>query len=171
MLTWQFPSFGHSAFFLQLQFGLSSYGFDVTFLLCPLMIFDILFMQLLLTLTVLPLKILWSLWLLVTSTFDDWFIFSGNLHRYGTCWSTTNHLNIPTFWIQKYGHFSIRASAIHSWNYTQYALKINLSLKNPTPNSIKYFLTILLEAANSFSRLNHNLHGIYETIHVLHYFM
>ena len=33
-------------FFLQLHFGLWSRGFDVTFLLCPLMIFDILLMQL-----------------------------------------------------------------------------------------------------------------------------
>ena len=130
----------HPAFLLQLHFCRWSHGFDVTFLLCPLMIFDILFMQLLLTLTVLPLKILWSLWLLVTSIFDDWFIFSGNLHRYEIYWWATNHLNIPTFWIQKYSHFSIRANAIRSWNYTQYMLKINLSLKNPTPNSIKYFL-------------------------------
>ena len=29
--------------------------------------------------------------------FIDWFTFLGNLHRYETCWSTTNHLNIPTF--------------------------------------------------------------------------
>ena len=77
----------------------------------------------------------------VHSIFNDWFTFSGNLHRYETCWSATNHLNIPTFRTQKYGHFSIRASAIRSWNYTQDMLKINLSLKNSTPNSIKYFLT------------------------------
>ena len=77
----------------------------------------------------------------VSSIFNDWFTFSGNLHRYETCWSATNHLNIPTFRTQKYGHFSIRASAIRSWNYTQDMLKINLSLKNSTPNSIKYFLT------------------------------
>ena len=41
LLTWQFPSIGHSAFFLQLHFGLWSCGFEMTFLLCPLMIFDI----------------------------------------------------------------------------------------------------------------------------------
>ena len=33
----------------------------------------------------------------VSSIFNDWFTFSGNLHRYETCWSATNHLNIPTF--------------------------------------------------------------------------
>ena len=77
----------------------------------------------------------------VPSIFNDWFTFSRNLHRYETCWSATNHLNIPTFRTQKYGHFSIRARAIRSWNYTQDMLKINLSLKNSTPNSIKYFLT------------------------------
>ena len=75
------------------------------------------------------------------SVFYDWFTFSGNLHRYETCWSVTNHLNITTFQTQKYGHFSIRASAQHSWNYTQDMLKINLSLKNSTPRSIKHFLT------------------------------
>ena len=77
----------------------------------------------------------------VPSIFNDWFTFSGNLHRYETCWSATNHLNIPTFQTQKYGHFSIRTSAICSWNYTEDMLKINLSLKNSTPTSIKYFLT------------------------------
>ena len=53
------------------------------------------------------------------SVFYDWFIFSGNLQRYETCWSVTNHLNILTIQTQKYGPFSIRASAIRSWNYTQ----------------------------------------------------
>ena len=33
----------------------------------------------------------------VPSIFNDWFTFSRNLHRYETCWSATNHLNIPTF--------------------------------------------------------------------------
>ena len=34
-----------------------------------------------------------------------------------------NDLNIPTFLTQKYGLFSIRATAILSWNYTQHNLK------------------------------------------------
>ena len=55
----------------------------------------------------------------VPSIFNDWFTFSGNLHGYETCRSTTNHLNISTFRTQKYGHFSIKASAIRSWIYTQ----------------------------------------------------
>ena len=63
----------------------------------------------------------------IPSIFNERFTFSGNLHRYETCWSATNHLNIPTFRTQKYGHFSIRASAIRSWNYTQDMLKINLT--------------------------------------------
>ena len=50
----------------------------------------------------------------VPSIFNDWFTFSENLHKYETCWSATNHLNIPTFRTQKYGHFSIRASALCS---------------------------------------------------------
>ena len=64
----------------------------------------------------------------VSSTFNDWFTFSEKVHRYETCWSATNHLNIPAFQTQKYGRFSIRASAIRSWNYTQDMLKVNLSL-------------------------------------------
>ena len=77
----------------------------------------------------------------VPSIFYDWFTFSGNLHRYEICWSETNRINISTFRTQKYGHFSIRESAIRSWNYTQDMLKINFSLKNSTPKSIKCFLT------------------------------
>ena len=50
----------------------------------------------------------------VLSIFYDWFAFSGNLHRYETWWYVTNHLNIPTFRTQKYGHICIRTSAIRS---------------------------------------------------------
>ena len=53
----------------------------------------------------------------MSSIFYDWFIFSGNLYRYETCWSVTNHLNIPTFQTQKYDSFSIRAN-IFTENYT-----------------------------------------------------
>ena len=50
----------------------------------------------------------------VLSIFYDWFTFSENLHRYETCWSVANHLNILPSQTQKYDHFSIRASAIRS---------------------------------------------------------
>ena len=78
----------------------------------------------------------------VTPIFYAWFTFSGNLDRDKTCWSVTNHLNVQTLWNQKYGHFSIRTSAIRLWNYAQDMSKINLSLKNSTPKNKKYFLTI-----------------------------
>ena len=65
--------------------------------------------------------------------------FSGNLHRYKTCWSVTDHLNIPTFPNKKYDRFSIRTSATRSWKSTQDLLK-KLLLKKVTPISIKYFL-------------------------------
>ena len=68
----------------------------------------------------------------VPPIFYDWFKFSGDLHRYKTCWSVTDHLNIPTFWTQKYGRFSIRVSNIYSWNSMQNLLIKNLSLKNST---------------------------------------
>ena len=53
---------------------------------------------------------------LVPPIFYDSLTFYRDLHRYKTCWSVTDHLNITTFWAQKYGCFSIRASAIYSWN-------------------------------------------------------
>ena len=77
----------------------------------------------------------------VPHIFYDWFTFSGNLHKCETCWSVNDHLNIPTFRIQKYGHFSITASSIYSWNSIQNLLIKNLSLKNSTSKKTKYFLT------------------------------
>ena len=59
-------------FFLQLHFGIWSRGFNVTFLLCPIMIFGILLIQLFLTLTALRLKILWSLRLLGKYFVTNW---------------------------------------------------------------------------------------------------
>ena len=72
----------------------------------------------------------------VPSMFYDWFIFSENLNGYKTCWSSS-HLNIRTFSTQKYGHFSIKASIIRSWNYTQDHFERNLLLKNSPPETIK----------------------------------
>ena len=77
----------------------------------------------------------------VPHIFYDWFTFSGNLHRYKTCLSVNDHLNIPTFWTQKYSRFSIRARAINSWNSMQNLLIKNLSFKNSTSKKIKYILT------------------------------
>ena len=67
--------------------------------------------------------------------------FSGNLHKYETCWSVSDHLNIMTFSTQKYGRYRIRATTVDSWCPTQDLLIKNLSLKNSTSESIKYFLT------------------------------
>ena len=78
----------------------------------------------------------------VPSMLYDWFKFSGDLHKYETCWSVTNYLNIPTFQTPTYGRFSISASAIRPWNFTQVMLKINLSLQNSIPKSIEYVLSI-----------------------------
>ena len=66
--------------------------------------------------------------------------FSGNLHKYETCWSVSDHLNIVTFWTQKYGRYRIRATTIDYWCPTQDLLIKNLSLKNSNSES-KYFLT------------------------------
>ena len=77
----------------------------------------------------------------VSLIFYDWFTFSGDLHRYETCGSVNDHLNIPTFWTQKYGRFSIRASTIYSWKSLQNLLMKSLSLKISTSKKIEYFLT------------------------------
>ena len=55
----------------------------------------------------------------VSPIFYSWFTFSENLHRCKTCWSVNYHFNIPTFWTQKCGCFSIRTSSIYSWNSIQ----------------------------------------------------
>ena len=79
----------------------------------------------------------------VSPIFYDQFTIPGDLHRYKSCWSVTDHLNIPTFRSQKYGRFSTKASTIDSWNSMQNLLIKNFSLKNSTSNKIKYFLTKL----------------------------
>ena len=78
----------------------------------------------------------------VPSMLYDWFTFSGNLHKYETCWSVTNYLNISTFQTSKYGRFSVRVSAIRPWNFTPDMLEINLSLQNSIPKSVEYVLSI-----------------------------
>ena len=75
----------------------------------------------------------------VPPTFYDWFTFSGDLRRCNTCWSV--NLNIQTFWTQKDGRFSTRATTICSWNSMQNLLIKNFSLKNSTSKKIKSFLT------------------------------
>ena len=77
----------------------------------------------------------------VPPIFYDWFTFSANQYRHETCWSVADHLNIPTFWTQRYGHFSIGGSTSCSWNSMENLLIKNLSLENSTSKKIKYFLT------------------------------
>ena len=74
-------------------------------------------------------------------TFYDWFTFSENLHRYKTSWMVNDQLNVPTFWIQKYGCFSIRATTIYLWNSIQNLSIKYVSLRSSTSEKIKYFLT------------------------------
>ena len=70
----------------------------------------------------------------------NWFTFSGNLHRYETCWSVNDHLNIPIFgpksMIALYSRYSI-----------QNILMKNLSLKNSTPQNIS-LVNMLLKSTN-----------------------
>ena len=70
----------------------------------------------------------------------NWFTFSGNLHRYETCWSVNDHLNISIFrpksMIALYSRYSI-----------QNILMKNLSLKNSTPQNIS-LVNMLLKSTN-----------------------
>ena len=66
----------------------------------------------------------------VPPIFYDWFTFSGDLHRYKTCCSVNNYLNLPIFRTQKYGHFSVRASTIFIHSKTQPQKRLNISLLN-----------------------------------------
>ena len=79
----------------------------------------------------------------VPPIFYDWFTFSGDLHRYETCWSVTDHLIIPTFWTQKCGRFSITASTIYSWKSIQNLLIKNLSLENSISKKISLNISVL----------------------------
>ena len=45
----------------------------------------------------------------ISPIFHDW-LPKGNLHKYETCWSVTDYLNIQTFQTQKYCRFGIRTS-------------------------------------------------------------
>ena len=78
----------------------------------------------------------------VSSIFYDWLTFSGNLKKYETWCFVTNHLNIPTFRTHKYGSFSIRASAISLGTIHKICKKLNLSPKNSSLKSLKYFLKL-----------------------------
>lgn len=73
----------------------------------------------------------------VAPIFHDLFTFSINLCRYETCRFINDHFNIPTFWTQYYGGFSIKVRVyIHGTLY-----KIYLKNYHWKTQKIKYFCT------------------------------
>ena len=89
----------------------------------------------------------------VPPIFYDWLTFSGDLHRYKTCWSVNNHLNLLTFQTQKYGHFSVRASTICIRLKTQPQKRLNISLLNILWKK-KLILIFLVRASGKITNLS-----------------
>ena len=76
------------------------------------------------------------------SIFNMWFSFSSNQHNYETSSSTQGNLMELFYKTNRYGKYSITASAVELWNKIQKQLK-NMPLKNLSPNKIKTVVTNL----------------------------
>ena len=74
------------------------------------------------------------------SIFNTWFNFSSNQHNYKTSCSTQGNLMKNFYKTDRYGKYSITASAVESWNKIQKQLK-NILLKDLFPNKIKTVVT------------------------------
>ena len=75
---------------------------------------------------------------LLTSLFNDWFLFSSDQHE--TSCSSLGNLHKPSYKSNLYDKNSIIVSAINAWNNSQKLLKI--SLRHLSPNKIKKFCQI-----------------------------
>ena len=80
---------------------------------------------------------------LLTSLFNDWFLFSSDQHNYETSCSSLGNLYKPSYKTNLYGKNSIIVSAINAWNNSQKLLKI--SLRHLSPNKIKKILSDAFE--------------------------
>ena len=75
---------------------------------------------------------------LLSSLFNNWFLFSADQHNYETSWSSLGNLHKPCK-SSTYGKNCIVLSAINAWNNSQKLLKI--SLRHLSPNKIKKILS------------------------------
>ena len=74
----------------------------------------------------------------LSSLFNDWFLFSSDQHNYETFWSYHGNLHKPSYKTNMYGKNSVVVSAINAWNNSQKFLQIFLT--NLSPNKIKKIL-------------------------------
>ena len=73
---------------------------------------------------------------LAPSVFSTWFSFSSDQHNSETSSSTQGNLKKLFYKRNRYGKYSITASAVESWNKIQKQLK-EMLLKDLTPKKIK----------------------------------
>ena len=76
---------------------------------------------------------------LLTSLFNDWFLFSSDQHNYESSCSSLGNFHKPSYKTNLYSKNSIIVSAINAWNNLQKLLKI--SLRHLSPNKIKKILS------------------------------
>ena len=77
---------------------------------------------------------------LLPSLFNNWFVFSSDIHRYNTSWSSDDKLQKYSYRTNTYRKNSIIISTIESWNNSQNNLK-TISLRLLTSSKIKLLLT------------------------------
>ena len=77
---------------------------------------------------------------LLPSLFNNWFVFSSEIHKYNTSWSSNDKRQIYSYGTNAYGKNSITVSAIESWNNSQNYLK-TISLRLLTPSKITLLLS------------------------------
>ena len=74
------------------------------------------------------------------SIFNDWFKFCSEIHNYETSSTSKDHLYKQSYRTNAYGKFSVKASAIESWNKTQDQMG-GILLKDQTPSKIKILMS------------------------------
>ena len=77
---------------------------------------------------------------LLSSLFNNWFVFSSDTHKYNTSWSSNDNSKKYSYRTNTYGKNSITVTGIKSWNNSQNYLKISLNLTK-TPKKIKLLLS------------------------------
>ena len=77
---------------------------------------------------------------LLTSLFNNWFVFNFDTHKHTNSWSSNDNLQKHSYRTNTYGKNSIILSAIESWNNSQNNRK-TISVRLLTPNKIKLLLS------------------------------
>ena len=80
------------------------------------------------------------------STFNNWFTFSSNSHKYETTFATQGNLKVPSVRTTSYGKSSFTSMAIKTWNELQKEIK-GKTFNEFSPNKLKsilqdYFLNL-----------------------------